>query len=92
MLAQEKAAHQDGLARRLEAIMTTLKKAADHGDMAGVGDLKTLLDALVASRKEVDTISTRPWQPETLRTVITALLLPILLWLTTRLLERLALF
>jgi hypothetical protein len=90
LLAEEKAAHQDRLARRLEESMATLEKAAP-GDVTSIGELKTGLEALVVARKELDGISTWPWQPETLRTVVTALVLPLLLWLVTRLVERMGL-
>jgi hypothetical protein len=45
--------------------------------------------ALVKEQDALDKISTWPWEPEAVRGVGTALLLPIVLWLVTRVLERL---
>ena len=58
-----------------------------HGD---VGPLNTSLNALVTTRKVVADISTWPWATDALRSFFSTLLLPILLWLVTRFLGRLA--
>jgi hypothetical protein len=90
LLAQEKSRQQDALNQRIEKSIASLQERVDSSDLAGVGDLKTALDGLIVSKKELDSISTWPWQPETLRGVATGLLLPVVIWLITKLLERLA--
>jgi hypothetical protein len=46
-------------------------------------------EALVRERDVLDKIPTWPWQPDTIRWLGTALLLPIIVWTITRVLERL---
>jgi hypothetical protein len=54
-----------------------------------IGDLETALKALTSERLLVRSISTWPWDPGTLRGFVSTLLVPIVLWLVTRLLEGL---
>lgn len=57
----------------------------------GYDDLKgmeTAISALIRERELIQSISTWPWNPRTIRGFATTLLLPIFLWLVTRLLER----
>jgi hypothetical protein len=54
--------------------------------MASINDAT---ESLVRERDVLDKISTWPWEPETVRAVATALLLPVVLWVITRVLERL---
>lgn len=58
----------------------------EHDEIAG---LNTTLNALVVERDLIGGISTWPWEPSTFRGFASSLLLPLLLWLVTRLLERL---
>jgi hypothetical protein len=61
------------------------REAGDFSDMAGINQA---LDGLLKEQSVLDKTSTWPWQPETLRGVATAVLLPIVVWAITRLLER----
>ena len=61
------------------------REAGDFGEMAGINEA---LDGLMKEQSVLEKISTWPWQPETLRGVGTAILLPIAVWAITRLLER----
>jgi hypothetical protein len=61
------------------------RDAAQYGEMAGINDA---LDGLLKEQSVLDKISVWPWRPETLRGVVTAVLLPVLVWAVTRLLER----
>jgi hypothetical protein len=92
LLAHEKGKQQDALGQRIERAIAALQERVDSSDLAGVGDLKTALDGLIVGKKELDDISTWPWQPETLRGVATGLLAPLVIWLITKLLERIAFF
>jgi hypothetical protein len=65
------------------------RAAGDYSEMAGINDA---LDGLMKEQSALDKISTWPWQPETVRGVATAVLLPIVVWAITRLLERFWLF
>ena len=93
-----------GMRNRLDAEKERLLSAADEriqltisriharvdADQHGViGDLQATLSALIEERKFIQAISTLPWEPGTLRGFASTVMLPILLWLVTRLLERL---
>lgn len=54
-----------------------------------IRDTNNAIEALIRERELVKGISTWPWNPVTLRGFASALLLPIFLWLVTRLLEQL---
>jgi hypothetical protein len=76
--------------RRLGEAQTTLQRAlAEVQSKIGSGDFeraKDLNDGLAAARGAVATIatvSTWPWRPETLRAFLSALVVPVVLWLTT---------
>jgi len=43
----------------------------------------------VAERGVLDKASTWPWEPESVRAVVTTVLLPVAFWIITRVLERL---
>jgi len=53
-----------------------------------IRDTKDAIEALIRERELVKRIPTWPWDPGTLRGFASALLLPIFLWLVTRLLEE----
>jgi hypothetical protein len=58
-------------------------------------DLEAPAKAMTVLKEElafIETISTWPWQPDTIRGLATALLLPVVLWFITRALERLFAF
>lgn len=53
-----------------------------------VGGIENTISALMRERDLLGKISTWPWDPRTIRGFVSTLLLPIFLWLVTRLLER----
>ncbi len=63
----------------------TKVRANDYSDLQG---METAIRTLIRKREMVEKISTWPWNPGTLRGFASTMLLPILLWLITRLLER----
>jgi hypothetical protein len=89
LLQKEKAHWKGEVARRMKAVTDKLHHRVDRDDMQGMADLKDALDGLVVERGVLDKVSTWPWEPETLRVVVTALLLPVVIWIITRVLERL---
>jgi hypothetical protein len=58
------------------------------GDYAELGGTKDAITALLSERDLLKKTSTWPWDPKTIRGFGSTLLLPILLWVVTRLLER----
>jgi hypothetical protein len=88
LLQRSKNARQSEVARRIEVASDALHARTDAGEYAEVGDVKSALDALLVERGVVAKASTWPWEPDALRGVLTAVLLPILIWIVTRILER----
>ena len=60
----------------------------DAREIAGMSELHHEIQAILELRREIGAISTWPWGPGTLRTFVTALLVPILLWISQQILER----
>jgi hypothetical protein len=88
LLQDEKTQRKRAVARRIEALADDLHSRLDRRDLKEMDRVKDALDSLVAERGVLDKVSTWPWEPETMRVVVTALLLPVVLWIVTRILER----
>jgi hypothetical protein len=56
----------------------------DSSNLAGVKDVTDALNGINVTRELVAKLPTWPWPPQLLRGFITALLLPILVYLITR--------
>jgi hypothetical protein len=89
LLQEEKTRRKSEVARRLEAVTAEMHHRVDTRELQGMDALKDALDGLVVEQSVLDKASTWPWEPETVRAVATALLLPVALWIITRVLERL---
>lgn len=87
-IAAEKQHLEAEVGRRLTATTATLHHAVDQGDLSSADGLNKTLASLIAERELVHKLPTWPWQPGTVGAFVTAILLPIGLWLATRLLER----
>jgi hypothetical protein len=81
MLAKEKAQRLDQVSLRLEGVFSQMHERIDRGEIEGLEDLTKVMSVLETERDTLEAISTWPWQPETLRYLVTALLLPLLLWI-----------
>ncbi len=81
MLAKEKAQRLDQVSLRLEGVFSQMHERIDRGEIEGLEDLTKVVSVLETERDTLEAISTWPWQPETLRYLVTALLLPLLLWI-----------
>ncbi|HMK07448.1 MAG TPA: hypothetical protein VK449_00280, partial [Anaerolineales bacterium] len=79
-------AENDG---RLEQALRTLHRRSDEGDWKDMGEFRHSIASLLDFRHEIKSISTWPWETATLRSFLTALLLPIALWLVQQGLSRL---
>jgi hypothetical protein len=89
LLQEGKARRKSEIARRLEAVTDELHRRADAGDYSDMAGINNATESLVRERDVLDKVSTWPWEPETVRVVVTALLLPVVFWIVTRVLERL---
>jgi hypothetical protein len=64
---------------RIEALMARLYRAVDNEE-AGLGEVQDGMTAALATRQLVRNLSTWPWQAETPRWLISALLIPLAIW------------
>lgn len=88
LLHEAKATAKLEAQQQFKATIAELHRRRDAGDFSEMGGINEALDGLLKEQAALDKISTWPWQPETLRGIATAVLLPIFIWATTRLLER----
>jgi hypothetical protein len=58
-------------------------------EYSGMQQAEAAIAALIRERDLVSKVSTWPWDPRTVRGFASAMLLPLFLWVVTRLLERL---
>ncbi|HUV74375.1 MAG TPA: hypothetical protein VMW79_08700 [Anaerolineae bacterium] len=73
---------RDGLAsasQRLEAAASELRRRVYGGDLQGMQDLNYAIASLAIQQKTVVKVPTWPWRLKTVRLVVTALILPLLL-------------
>jgi hypothetical protein len=89
LLRDEKLRLQSENARRIEAVMHETQRRTDAGEFGNMVGMKDATEALTGQATVLDKLPTWPWQPETIRTVLTAMLLPLFIWLIQRILERL---
>lgn len=87
-LVIEKANLETRINDGVEIAHEELQKELRSGDFTNVGDLEKVLSSLLSLRAVARRLSTWPWQTETLRGFLSALLIPILVWIITTLLER----
>jgi len=66
----------------LEAAVVDLHGRVDRGELEGMMDLNMAMGALEIEQQALGRIPRWPWQPETVRLLATALLLPLVLLLT----------
>jgi hypothetical protein len=74
--------------KRFEAVIAELHRCVDAGEHEEVGKLNVTLNTLELEKSTLKKISTWPWQPETIRWLATALVLPLGLWIIQVILQR----
>jgi len=89
LMSQEKARNLDALGERIATTIASLRSKVDANQLDEVGPLKEALEGLKIARDEYDSVSTWPWQRGTLAGVVTALIAPMAVWVTTRVIESL---
>jgi uncharacterized membrane protein len=75
--------------RRFEAMSRALHQRVDETKLEGAMDVSMTITSLNAELSTIEKIPTWPWQPETLRILITALAFPLGVWLLQVLVGRL---
>jgi hypothetical protein len=88
LLVREKERVLDAAGLRLEATVADLHRRIDSGQLEGMGDLNQAITCLEVERNLLEKAPTWPWRPETVRLLVTALLVPLLLWVGQYLLQR----
>lgn len=88
LLVAEKTRLLDDNAHRLEAGFHELQRRMDSLRLSGADDLNKTLSSLEIERTALHRIPTWPWEPGTIRGMVTAFILPVALWLTTFALQR----
>lgn len=83
-LVAEKARLVDGANRRITATMAELYGRVDGHQLAGVKDVTDALGGLISTRELVLKLPTWPWPPQLFRGFVTALALPVIIFLLTR--------
>jgi hypothetical protein len=81
LLVAEKEHLLDACAERVKTAIAELHRHVDEADLSQADGLNKTIASLEIERNYLWRIPTWPWQPETLRTVLGALLLPLILWL-----------
>lgn len=87
LIVARKAQHEDRIGRSMVRLIDELETVAERSELAAMDAPKTALEGIVLARDQVRAISAWPWRPETIRGVVSALLLPLLIWGATRVLE-----
>jgi len=75
--------------RRVSRVGAELYGRIDDGDFASTSALNDTLTGLTTLRDRVRHLPTWPWEPQLLRGFVSALLLPIVVFVASRLIETL---
>jgi hypothetical protein len=74
---------------RLKAILARLHQAVEANDLAHADQLNMTLSSVLAERELLVKLPTWPWSTGTFRSVASALLLPVVIFVITRLIDQL---
>jgi hypothetical protein len=81
LLVEEKGRLLDENSLLLEAKLVELHQGLNRGELDGMENLNMAIASLEIEQNVLSRIPTWPWQPETVRLLVTALLLPLGLWI-----------
>ncbi len=84
----EKRRLEDEAGRRVERVSEEISRRVDDGDFAGVAALQASLNVVIAQRDLVAHLPTLPWRAGTARGLLTAVVLPLVMFVVTRLVGR----
>jgi hypothetical protein len=87
-IAAEKARRLSAVSQRLDGALRDFARRNEAGDLSDADAVNKNIASLLAERDLIARTPTWPWSPDTLRGFSTALILPIVLWLIFRVLER----
>lgn len=89
LLAEEKQHVLRDMDERYSRLLERFNRQVDGGRFNALDTTARVITTLSAQRDTVEKVSTWPWRPETLRSLMTTLALPVILYLLSRLLGRL---
>ncbi len=87
-LAEERRSRATETGHRIQRVSDALNVAVDAGDSAAIDQELKALGALTAQRALIDSASTWPWPPGTIRNVATTFLIPLGLLLAREVVNR----
>jgi hypothetical protein len=87
-LAKERARLQDASEERLKGVLAKLNAGVDSGDLAGADKLGVTLSSLLQQRDVIAKLPTWPWSTTTFRAFVSAMMLPIAIFLAQRVLSQ----
>lgn len=88
ILLEDKYQRQQVAGKKLQYVLEQIHQKMDSGDTSGIDALQKLLGLLQTEQGTLEKAPTWPWNPETMRLVITAIGVPMLVWLIQRALNR----
>jgi hypothetical protein len=88
VLEEEKSRLLGEVGDRLRPILANLHKDVDSGKLSRIDDLSKAFASLEMERNLLEKVPTWPWEPQTVRGLIAALLLPVAVWLIQLVLQR----
>ncbi|MEX2161447.1 MAG: hypothetical protein WD751_05980 [Anaerolineales bacterium] len=83
---KEAALEENGL--QIEKVHRTLYHHLDKNDYKKSSDMEKSLAGLYKMREQIEKVPTWPWNPGTLRSFLSAVFLPLAVWVTQQLLSR----
>lgn len=89
LLEQEKGKLQHEIGGRIESVITDLNANIEARDQEELAKLNTMLSSLIMAEERLTKTPTWPWRPGTLSWLVTAVLLPLGLWLVQTLIQDL---
>jgi hypothetical protein len=92
LLRQAKAEAITETQQQFKATAAELHRRRVVGEFEGMAGINEALDGLMKEQAVLSKVSTWPWQSDTFRGVATAILLPVVVWAITRLLENIWVF
>ena len=78
---QEKDRLLDDVGQRYTTLLKEMNEKVDQKKYQDVSVISSTIDSLVREIEAIEKISTWPWKPETFRWLITAMILPLLVWI-----------
>lgn len=87
-LADKKDQSLAEIGKRLEDAFSRLHKEEATGRLDQVGGIRQLIDAIIREREYISAVPTWPWNPGTIRTFLTALFVPMTIWVVQQVLLR----